>query len=50
MQKLSRVNKSMEGYLLEEKLQFTELTAYANETKLFNMSCNNNKNNNNNEQ
>ena len=42
MQKLSRVNKSMEGYLLEEKLQFTELAAYANQTELFNMSCNNN--------
>jgi len=31
--------------MLPEKLQLTELAAYANQTKPFNTNCNNNNNN-----
>ena len=40
LQKLNSVHKSMEGY---QKLQLTEVTAYANQTKQYNIICNNNK-------
>ena len=40
LQKLNSVHKSMEG---NQKLQLIELTAYANQTKQYNIICNNNK-------
>ena len=40
LQKLNSVHKSMEGY---QKLHVIEVAAYANQTKLYNVICNNNK-------
>jgi len=41
IQKLNSVYKSTKGYHAE-KLQLIDLAAYANQTKLFSMNCNNN--------
>jgi len=40
LQKLNSVHKSMTGY---QKLHVIEVVAYANQTKLYNIICNNNK-------